>query len=131
MNFEIRDADGNNLGQLFKDESAASSLKIKFPGAGERIRARLALAMSLRRRRILCCKSHQAVRPIEILPTPTAAEVPNQPPELVEARLVSGSKTEGSKPSRLLSTPSRVLLQTYTATTLDPETEYCGNVIKL
>ena len=129
MNFEIRDADGNNLGQLFKDEFAASLLKMKVPGAGERIRARLASAMLLRRRRILYRKSRQAARPIKILPKPTAAETPNQPPELVEKRLVSGSKTEGSKPSRILSTPSRVLSQAYTAKTLAPETEYCENVL--
>ena len=120
-NFEIRDADGNNLGQLFKDEFAASLLKMKFPGASERIRARLASAMLLRRRRILYRKSRQAARPIKILPEPTAAEIPKQSSKLVETRLVSESKTEGSKPSRFLSTPSRVLSQAHTATTLDPE----------
>ena len=110
-NFEIRDADGNNLGQLFKDEFAASLLKIKFPGASERIRARLASAMLLRRRRILYRKSRQAARPIRILPKPTAAEIPKQSPKLVETRLVSESKTEGSKLSRVSTAESIPLMQ--------------------
>ena len=120
-NFEIRDADGNNLGQLFKDVFAASLLKREFPDADERIRARLASAMLLRRRRILYRKSRQAARPIRILPKPTTAEIPKQPPKLVETPLVSESKTEGSKPSRLLSTPSRVPSQAHTASTFYPE----------
>ena len=120
-NFEIRDADGNNLGQLFEDRFAAPLLKTKFPGAGEIIRARLASAMLLRRKRILYRKSRQATRPIKILPKPTAAEISEQPPKIMDIRPVSESKTEGSKSSRLLSTPSRILSQAHTATTLDPE----------
>lgn len=120
-NFEIRDADGNNLSQLFEDKFAAPLLKMKFPGAGERIRARLASAMLLRRKRILYRKSRQAARPIKILAKPTAAEIPEQLPKLMEIRPVSESKTEGSKPSRSLLAPSRIFSQAHTATTLDPE----------
>lgn len=120
-NFEIRDADGNNLGQLFKDGFAASLLKMKFPGADERIRARLASAMLLRRKLILYRKSRQAARPMKILPKPIAAEIPTHSPEIVETRLVPERKTEGVEPSLLLSTPSRVLSQAHTAITFDPE----------
>lgn len=118
--FEITDADGNNLGQLFKDEFAAPLLRMKFPDASERIRARLASAMLLRRRRILYRKSHQAAKP-KILRKPTAAETAKEPPRAWETVAVSDSNTESFKPSQSLPTRSRVLSQAHTATTLDPE----------
>ena len=117
-NFEIRDADGNNLSKLFKDGFATSLLKVKFPGASERIRDRLASAMLLRRKRILYRRSRQAARPIKILPKLTGAEVPKQPLKMVKT---SESKTESSRTSQLFSTQSRVRSQAHTATTLDPE----------
>lgn len=119
--FEITDADGNDISQPFKDGFAAPLLKTKFPDACESIRARLASAMLLRRRRILYNKSRYAAGPTKNLPEPTAAEFPNPALKLVETQLISESMTEGFKPSRLLSTQNRVLSQARTATTLDPE----------
>lgn len=116
----MRDTDGNDLGQLFKDSFAASLLKLKFPGADERIRDRLASAMLLRRRRILYRKSRLTTRPTKISQKSTSAKVPKQPPKIIEVGAISESKIEDSQ-SRLFPTPSHVISQAHTATTLDPE----------
>lgn len=118
-NFTYKDEDGNDLGQLFKDNFATPLLETKFPKAHKKVQTRLASTMSLRRRRILYRKSRYGAEPIRILPKHTAVENIKQPSKIVESTNFSKSKTGDWEHSRLQLARTQVLSRAHTATTLD------------
>ncbi|KAF1985819.1 hypothetical protein K402DRAFT_464139 [Aulographum hederae CBS 113979] len=120
--FEMKDADGIDLGQRFKEHFAAKLLELKFPGASPTLRDRLASAMLLRRKRILYRKSRQVSRPSRIAPKPVPMQMPKPEPRFVPERQVIGEKPMEDR--TIIETPlapSRVNSQPHTATTLDPD----------
>jgi hypothetical protein len=63
--YEMKDQEGKDLDDEFKDQFAAELLRRKFPAASEEIRSRLASAMLLRRKRVLYRRSRYMKAPIK------------------------------------------------------------------
>jgi hypothetical protein len=117
--FKILDEDGNDIGPWFLDHFALGIIQRRFPGCNEALQKRLAVAMLIRRKRILYRRSRYWKSSTQI-PSATAKAIPQPSKEDVtnQEQILVPQKPEPALTQRERSVASS---RAVTATTLNLE----------